>query len=76
VRLWCLYPGYLDAKGILSLWREGLLACKVLQHQTMGYKNHPQLDRFKAYLQSVTVIDCYLYFISRRLPGADTILIW
>jgi hypothetical protein len=40
-----------------------LLARKVLQRQTIGYKNHPQLDRFKAYLQPVAVINCYLYYV-------------
>ena len=63
MRLWCLHPGYLDTKGLVSLWREGLLARKVLQDRTMGYKNHPQLDRFKAKLQPVAAIDCYLYYV-------------
>jgi hypothetical protein len=63
VRLWSLYPGYFDAKGLVSLWREGLLARKVLQKQTRGYKNHPQLERFKATLQPLAAINCYLRFI-------------
>ena len=63
MRLWCLHPGYLDAKGLLSLWREGLLARKVLLHQTKGYKHHPQLDRFRANSQPVAVIDCYLWYV-------------
>lgn len=60
MRLWSLHPRYLDAKGLVSLWREGLLARKVLQDQTNGYKNHPQLKRFKAALQPLAAIDCYL----------------
>lgn len=63
VRLWSLHPGYLGAKGLVSLWREALLARKVLQDQTNGYKNHPQLDRFKATLRPLAAIDCYLRFI-------------
>jgi hypothetical protein len=63
VRLWCLHPKYLDSKGLLSLWREGLLARKVLQHLTMGYKNHPQLDRFKSHMQPVAALDCYLHYV-------------
>ncbi len=29
MRLWSLHPSYLDAKGLVALWREGLLALKV-----------------------------------------------
>ena len=34
MRLWSLHPSYLDAVGLVALWREGLLARKVLQVQT------------------------------------------
>ncbi len=47
MRLWSLHPKYLDSKGIVALWREALLAQKVLDGKTKGYRNHPQLDRFK-----------------------------
>jgi len=47
MRLWSLNPKYLDARGLVALWREGLLAQKVLAGKTKGYRNHPQLDRFK-----------------------------
>jgi len=30
LRLWSLNPKYLDAKGLVALWREALLARKVL----------------------------------------------
>jgi hypothetical protein len=46
MRLWTLHPKYLDAKGLVALWREALLAQKVLQGGTRGYKHHPQLHRF------------------------------
>jgi hypothetical protein len=46
MRLWTLHPKYLDAKGLVALWREALLAQKVLLGQTLGYKHHPQLVRF------------------------------
>ncbi len=46
MRLWSLHPQYLDAKGLVALWREGLLAQAVLAGQTRGYRNHPQLARF------------------------------
>ena len=48
MRLWSLHPQYLDPQGLVALWREGLLARKVLLGDTQGYRNHPQLDRFKA----------------------------
>lgn len=47
MRLWTLHPSMLDTKGLVALWREGLLALNVLQGKTKGYKNHPQLNRFK-----------------------------
>jgi hypothetical protein len=46
MRLWTLHPKYLDAKGLVALWREALLAQKVLRGKTRGYKHHPQLFRF------------------------------
>jgi hypothetical protein len=51
MRLWSLHPQYLDSKGLVALWREGLLAQAVLAGRTRGYKHHPQLARF---LQSST----------------------
>ena len=47
MRLWSLHPRYLDSKGLVALWRETLLAQNVLAGKTIGYKNHPQLNRFK-----------------------------
>ena len=47
MRLWSIHPKYLDTKGLLAVWREALLAKKVLENKTKGYKNHPQLERFK-----------------------------
>ena len=60
MRLWSLHPRYLDTKGLLAVWREGLLAQKVLQNQTRGYKNHPQLKRFLSSADSVGAIGVYL----------------
>lgn len=47
MRLWTLHPKYLDPRGLVALWREALLAQKVLRGETVGYKNHPQLYRFR-----------------------------
>lgn len=60
MRLWSLHPHYLDGKGLVALWREALLARKVLQGQTRGYRQHPQLARFKALPEPLAAIDFYL----------------
>jgi hypothetical protein len=60
MRLWSIHPGYLDAKGLVACWREGLLARKVLRGETKGYRMHPQLERFKRQTNPVGMIDAYL----------------
>lgn len=60
MRLWSLHPRYLDAKGLVALWREGLLARAVLRGQTRGYTRHPQLERFHAHAAPALAIDAYL----------------
>ena len=60
MRLWLLHPRHLDPQGLVALWREGLLARHVLHGPTRGYRNHPQLDRFKAHPQPRRAIDAYL----------------
>jgi len=60
MRLWSLHPRHLDARGLVALWREGLLARAVLSGKTRGYRNHPQLDRFRARRDPPAAIDCYL----------------
>ncbi|HUO58716.1 MAG TPA: pyrimidine dimer DNA glycosylase/endonuclease V [bacterium] len=60
MRLWSLHPKYLDTKGLLALWREGLLAQKVLAGKTKGYRNHPQLDRFWSHSKPKAAIGRYL----------------
>jgi len=61
VRLWSIHPKYLDRIGLVALWREGLLAKRVLENRARGYRNHPQLLRFKNYERPVDLIDAYLY---------------
>src|SRR5688572_18725755 len=60
MRLWTIHPRYLDTKGLLALWREGLLAQKVLRDLTSGYRNHPQLKRFKASPDPTAAVGAYL----------------
>ena len=63
MRLWSLHPSLLDAKGLVALWREGLLAQKVLMGQTKGYRFHPQLNRFRATKNPVAAISAYLWVV-------------
>ena len=60
MRLWSIHPEYLDSKGLVALWREALLAQSVLLGNTKGYKNHPQLIRFKNTKNPVEAIALYL----------------
>src|SRR5512140_3832114 len=60
VRLWTIHPRSLDSQGLTALWREALLARKVLQGRTRGYRHHPQLCRFQARSNPVALINAYL----------------
>ena len=60
MRLWSLHPGYLDARGLVALWREALLAQAVLSGKTKGYRNHPQLERFRSGASPAALIAEYL----------------
>lgn len=60
MRLWSLHPRYLDPQGLVALWREALLARAVLRDATKGYRNHPQLDRFRSHAAPVSAINAYL----------------
>jgi hypothetical protein len=60
MRLWTIHPKYLDAKGLVALWREALLAQKVLRGKTRGYRFHPQLIRFKETKNPAAALVTYL----------------
>lgn len=60
MRLWSLHPQYLDRIGLIALWREALLAQKVLSGNTRGYGRHPQLQRFREHPQPLAFIASYL----------------
>ena len=64
MRLWSIHPQYLDRQGLLACWREGLLAKAVLGGKTVGYRNHPQLLRFKQADQPIDYINAYLWGIA------------
>jgi hypothetical protein len=60
MRLWTLHPRHLDARGLVALWREALLAQKVLGGGTRGYRHHPQLVRFQSLPDPPAAIASYL----------------
>jgi hypothetical protein len=66
MRIWSIHPKYLDSKGLVALWRETLLARNVLQNKTKGYKNHPQLLRFRISENPVDVINFYLTVVYKE----------
>ena len=63
MRRWSLHPRHLDSRGLIALWREGLLAQKVLAGEMKGYRNHTQLKRFRAQPDSVATIASYLHAV-------------
>ncbi|MCX8194612.1 MAG: pyrimidine dimer DNA glycosylase/endonuclease V [Candidatus Micrarchaeota archaeon] len=66
MRLWSIHPKYLDTKGLLAVWREALLAKKVLENKTKGYKHHPQLARFRECRNPLAAINSYLFWIYKE----------
>lgn len=66
MRLRSIHPKYLDQKWLVAVRREWLLAKKVLENQTKGYKNHPQLIRFRNHKNPVAAINSYLIEIHKE----------
>jgi hypothetical protein len=66
MRLWSLHPSLMDTKGLVALWRESLLAKKVLENKTKGYRNHPQLTRFRCCTNPLDAINYYLSEIHKE----------
>jgi hypothetical protein len=71
MRLWSIHPKYLDSYGLVAVWREGLLALEVLKGNTKGYKNHPQLIRFKNTKDPVNTIKNFLGHIYQEAANRD-----
>jgi hypothetical protein len=71
MRLWTLHPKYLDAKGLVALWREALLAQKVLRGATKGYKHHPQLCRFSQTKNPAAAAATYLSTVHEEAMRRD-----
>jgi len=76
LRLWSIHPKYLDYKGLVAVWREGLLAKRVLMGETKEYRDHPQLLRLKGYEKTSRSDRCLpfqLYGNSTRKPRVLTL---
>jgi len=71
MRLWTLHPKYLDPQGLVALWREALLAQAVLKGETIGYRHHPQLLRFKRHAAPLAAIATYLRAVHAEALARD-----
>lgn len=60
MRIWSLHPSLLDRAGLVACWRETLLAQAVLASRTKGYRQHPQLLRFRECPEPLGAITAYL----------------
>ncbi|WP_145941238.1 pyrimidine dimer DNA glycosylase/endonuclease V [Corynebacterium glyciniphilum] len=66
MRLWSLHPSILDRAALVACWREALLAQKVLEGGTRGYKAHPQLRRFREHDAPTSAIAAYLFALHQE----------
>jgi hypothetical protein len=66
MRIWSVHPKHLDAKGLVALWRETLLARHVLEGRTKGYRHHPQLTRFRNCKSPLDAINKYLFLVHKE----------
>lgn len=69
MRLWSLHPRYLDRQALIACWRETLLAQKVLDGGTKGYRNHPQLQRWRATDDPLAAVGAYLWGLREEATG-------
>lgn len=61
MRLWSVHPKYLDARGLVALWREALLAqAGGAARRDAMVKAHPQLERFRSHSRPRAAVDKYL----------------
>ena len=71
MRIWSLHPRYLDTKGLVAVWREALLAKKILEGKTKGYRQHPQLNRFRLMNRPLDAINHYLSEIHKEAASRN-----
>ena len=59
-----IHPKYLDKQGLISLWREGLLAQKVLNGEVNIQLNSPLWEKLKKSQNPLRAIGAYLSFVA------------
>ena len=64
MRIWSLHPSLLDPKRLTAVWREGLLGLHCLTGRCVGYRNHPQLLRWR-----LETLAAYLLTIHEEATG-------
>lgn len=64
MRVWSIHPSLLDRAALVSCWRETLLAQAVLAGRTKGYRNHPQLIRWRELPDPSAGISTYLHLVA------------
>ena len=69
MRLWSLHPAHLDRAGLVAGWRDALLAQAVLAERTKGYRQHPQLRRFRDAPEPLVAIGAFLRGLQREASG-------
>jgi len=68
MRLWSLHPKELDRQGLLAVWREGLLARKVLAGETRGYRfDRARIGTSERAATAISVTTGQLRFEARHL---------
>lgn len=64
MNLLSIHPKYLDKQALLSLWREGLTAQKVLSGDLILKSENPLLNRFRQSGNPIKAIGSYLSMIA------------
>lgn len=64
MNLWSLHPKYLDKQGLMSLWREGLAAQKILAENLPIRTPMPMLEEFKKSGNPIKAIGSYLSMVA------------
>lgn len=66
MRLWTIHPTFLDNEGLHGLWREGLLAQKIIEDPTHGRSNNPQIARFRNHVSPISILGAYLWTVGHE----------
>lgn len=64
MNLWSIHPKYLDKQALQTLWREGLMAQKVLAGELTIKQENPLLTRFRQSGNPIKAIGSYLSMIA------------